>query len=160
MRGAARHSNRSCRARKGGPPPAGFAEKNPTFECRAAPGLPRGEASTRATLRVAVIQLTARLRTINRESSASAILRIATGSAKFSAQSSAEISLRMSYFAGRRQRGTQRAPPRVAAARALRRSAVSQLTDQFSGARPEKIAPPNSLWPRALAIHSILRSAK
>ena len=54
-----------------GPPPAGFAEKNPTFECRAAPGLPRGEASTRATLWVAVVQLTAHLQTTNRESSAS-----------------------------------------------------------------------------------------
>ncbi len=62
----------------------------------------------------------------------------------------------MPYFAGRRQRALQRktqpsgaerhrAPPGVAEARALRRSAVSQLTDQFSGARPEKIAPPNSL---------------
>ncbi len=36
-------------ASSSGPKPAGSAEKNPTFECRAAPGLPRGEASARAT---------------------------------------------------------------------------------------------------------------
>ena len=98
---------RSCVAsrKRGGsiePPPAGFAEKNPTFECRAAPGLPRGKASTRATLWVAVVQLTAHLQTTNRESSAlrpppealrawahrPAMRSIAT----FSARSSAEFS--------------------------------------------------------------------
>ncbi len=47
-----------------------FAKKSPAFACRAAPEPAVGRRLARATLRVAVVQLDARLQTINRESSA------------------------------------------------------------------------------------------
>ncbi len=165
MRGAARHSNRSCRARKGGPPPAGFAEKNPTFECRAAPGLPRGEASARATKGrsySAYRPLTnhqQRKFGLGDSANRDGLCKILCP--KLGRDLPPHVVFRGPTPAGNATSADELlAPPGVAVARALRRSAVSQLTDQFSGARPEKIAPPNSLCPRALAIHSISPSAK
>ena len=47
-----------------------FAKKSPAFACRAAPEPAVARRLARATLRVAIVQLDARLQTINRESSA------------------------------------------------------------------------------------------
>ena len=73
---APRLDRQNCSARNLAIPSCGpdarrnFAKKSPAFACRAAPEPAVARRLARATLRVAIVQLDARLQTINRESSA------------------------------------------------------------------------------------------